>query len=73
MENCFALSEYLNVCVEDILICEDEISSSVLSRLLLENKYKNICPTIEKSVPIIYNNICIKDRLECLLWERKMS
>jgi len=34
LENCFALSKYLNVCVEDILICEGEISSSVYFMML---------------------------------------
>ena len=32
LENCFALSKYLNVRIEDILVCEDEMFSVFLCR-----------------------------------------
>lgn len=34
LENCFALSKYMNVHVEDILICEDEMSSYLCKNVI---------------------------------------
>ena len=56
LENCFALSKYLNVCVEDILVCEAEISSSFVRNMGTGVMF-HICKTSDKLIAL-YLGIC---------------